>query len=120
LTWINRFGVANVFGLGYFLDRQITMQFLVSREYPVVDYQTMAEFIGHEGLFRTTNGVFWLHMSSDRKPGTEERIIQLTARDSITWLNEGPEQFGSFWELAMVVPAPVKTRRPDHAVVHFS
>lgn len=70
----------------------------------------MAEFVGHERLFRSTNGVFWLHMSSDGKTGTEERIIQLTARDSIMWLNDGPEQFGSFWELAMVVPAPGKAR----------
>lgn len=84
------------------------MHFLVSREYPVVDYQTMAEFIGHERLFRTTNGTFWLHMSSDRKQATEERIIRLAARDAISWLNEAPEQFGSFWEFAEAVPAPAK------------
>jgi hypothetical protein len=92
----------------------MAMLFLASREYPVVDYQTMTEFVGHERLFRTTNGVFWLHMSSDGEPGTEERIIRLTARDAIMWLNEAPAQFGSFWEFAAVA------RRPNHAVVHFS
>jgi hypothetical protein len=95
------------------------MHLLVSREYPVIDYQTMAEFVGHERLFRTTNGSFWLHMSSDGKVGAEERIIQLAARDTITWLNEGPEQFGSFWEFAMLAPAPGKARG-IYDVVHFS
>lgn len=87
------------------MDLEIAMHYLASREYPVVEYQTMAEFIGHERLFRTVDGVFWLHMSSEGKPGTEERIIQLAARDAITWLNEVPEQFGSYWELAAVAPA---------------
>jgi hypothetical protein len=96
------------------------MHFLASREYPVIDYQTMDEVIGHERLFRATNGVFWLHMSSDGKAGTEERIIQLSARDTITWLNELPEQFGSFWELAMAAPAFRQNTKTDDAVIHFS
>jgi hypothetical protein len=90
------------------------MLFLASREYPVVDYQTMAELVGRERLFRATNGVFWLHMNSDGKANTEERIIQLTPRDAITWLNEVAEQFGSFWEFATVA------QRSDHATVQFS
>jgi hypothetical protein len=81
------------------------MLLLASREYPVIDYQTMAEFIGHERLFRTTNGAFVLHLSSARKSCEEERIIRLTTRDAISWLNEVPDQFGSFWELAKNVPA---------------
>ena len=59
------------------------MHLLASREYPVIDYQTMAEFIGHERLFRAANGdAFLLHMSSDWKLAAEERIIWLTARDA--------------------------------------
>jgi hypothetical protein len=81
------------------------MHLLASREYPVIDYQTMAEFIGHERLFRSPNGAFLLHMSSEAKPCVEERIIRLTARDAISWLNEVPDQFGSFWEFAKIVPA---------------
>jgi hypothetical protein len=82
------------------------MHLLTSREYPVVDYQTMAEFTGLERLFRAINGVFWLHMSSDGKREREERIIMLTTRDALTWLHEPPEQFGSFWDFASVVPLP--------------
>jgi hypothetical protein len=80
------------------------MQLLASRDYPVIDYQTMAELIGHERLFRASDGAFLLHLSSEGKLETEERIIWLTVRDAISWLNEAPDQFGSFWEFAVVAP----------------
>lgn len=78
------------------------MQLLASREHPVIDYQTLAEFIGHERLFRGANGLFLLHMSADGKP--EERIAWFSVRDAISWLNETDDQFGSFWEFAEVIP----------------
>jgi hypothetical protein len=78
------------------------MQLLASRDYPVIDYQTMGEFIGCERLFRTTDGAFLLHMSSKGKLEAAERIIWLTVRDAISWLNEPPDEFGSFWECARV------------------
>ena len=78
------------------------MQLLACREYPVIDCQTLAEFIGHERLFRGADGSFLLHMSSDGKP--DERIVWLSVRDAISWLNDEPEQFGSLWELAAVIP----------------
>jgi hypothetical protein len=80
------------------------MQLLASRDYPVIDYQTMGEFIGHERLFRATDGAFLLHMSSEGKREVEQRIIWLTVRDALSWLNEVPEEFGSFWESAISVP----------------
>ena len=81
------------------------MQVLASRDYPVIDYQTMAEFIGCERLFRMTDGAFLLHMSSKGKQlEAEERIIWLTVRDAISWLNEAPDEFGSFWECAVDAP----------------
>ena len=80
------------------------MQLLASRDYPVIDYQTMGEFVGRERLFRATDGTFLLHMSSEGKLETEERIIWLTVRDAISWLNEPPDEFGSFWQCAMDTP----------------
>jgi hypothetical protein len=77
------------------------MQLLASRDHPVIDYQTIDEFTGHERLFRATEGEFLLHMSSVGKHEAEERIIWLTVRDAISWLNEAPDEFGSFWECAM-------------------
>jgi hypothetical protein len=87
------------------LDFSIAMYFLASREYPVIDYQTMAVSIGDERLFRAPNGAFWLYMSSHGQSDPEERIIRLTVRDAIFWLNEAPEHFGSFWHFAKAAPA---------------
>jgi hypothetical protein len=88
------------------------MQLLVSRDYAVIDYQTMGEFIGYERLFRAPDGAFLLHMSSEGELEAEERIIWLTVRDAISWLNEAPDEFGSFWECA--VAAPVEQKQIQH------
>jgi hypothetical protein len=77
------------------------MQLLASRDHAVIDYQTMGEFIGYERLFRATNGSFLLHMSSEGKFEAEERIVWLTVRDAISWLNDAPDEFGFFWEHAV-------------------
>jgi hypothetical protein len=39
------------------------------------------------------NNAFLLHMSSDWK----------LAREALSWLNEAPEEFGSFWKFAQKV-----------------
>ena len=88
------------------------MQLLASRDYAVINYQTMGEFIGYERLFRATDGAFLLHMSSDKKLEAEERIIRLTVRDAISWLNDAPDEFGSFWEYA--VDATVEQKQIKH------
>ena len=80
------------------------MQLLAFREYPAIDAQTLVEFTGHERLFRGPDGSFLLHMSSEGQPVLEERTIWLAARDAISWLNEEPDHYGSFWEFADVVP----------------
>jgi hypothetical protein len=79
------------------------MQLLACREHPVIDCQTLAEFIGRERLFRGVDGLFLLHMSSDGK-AEEERIAWFSLRDALSWLNEGPDQFGFYWEFAQVIP----------------
>jgi hypothetical protein len=86
------------------LEIRIAVQLLACREYPVIDYQTLVEFIGHERLFRGADGSFLLHMSSERKE-TEDRIICLAARDAISWLNETPDEFGSLWEFGELARA---------------
>jgi hypothetical protein len=88
------------------------MQLLASRDYPVIDYQTMGEFIGHERLFRAADGSFLLHMSSQGKLEAEERIIWLTMRDAISWLSGALDEFGCFWEYAM--DAPLEQKQVQH------
>jgi hypothetical protein len=86
------------------LRARIAMQLLASRDYPVIDYQTMEEFIGYERIFRASDGTFLLHMSSEGKLEAEERILRLSVREALSWLNDTPDQFGSFWEFAVVAP----------------
>ena len=81
------------------------MQLLAFREYPAIDVQTLTEYKGHERLFREAEGSFLLHMSSEGQPVAEERIVWLSARDAISWLNEEPDHYGSLWEFAEVVSA---------------
>jgi hypothetical protein len=80
------------------------MHLLASREHPVIDCQTLTEFIGHERLFRGTDGSFLLYMSSDGKPEAEERIARLSVHDAISWLNEARDQFGFVWGCSEVAP----------------
>jgi hypothetical protein len=89
------------------------MILLASRAYAVIDYQTLAEFIGHERLFRMPNRQFLLHMASERNPEADERVIWLNLRDAMTWLNESPEQYGSFWDEDEIGTArSISARRP--------
>jgi hypothetical protein len=81
------------------------VQLLAFREYPAIDVQTLVEFTGHERLFRGADGSCLLHMSSEGQPLAEERIVWLSVRDAILWLNEEPDHYGSLWEFADVVPA---------------
>ena len=89
------------------------MQLLESRDYPVIDHQTMEEFTGYDRLFRASDGAFLLHMSSEGKLEAEERILWLSVREALSWLNDAPDQFGSFWEFAVV--APVGQQQLQHS-----
>jgi hypothetical protein len=80
------------------------MQLLAYREYPGIEVDTLAEFTGHERLFRGTDGSFLLHMSSEGQQVAEERVIWLPVRAALSWLNEEPHEYGSLWEFAEAVP----------------
>jgi hypothetical protein len=56
-------------------------------------------------------------MSSEGKLETEERIIRLTVRDAISWLNEAADEFGSFWECAM--DAALEQKQIQHIAPTF-
>ena len=84
---------------------KIAVHLLAFREYPAIDAQTLVEFTGHERLFSGAAGSFLLHMSSEGLPVVEERVMWLSVRNAMSWLNEEPDQYGSLWEFAEVVPA---------------
>ena len=73
------------------------MQLMVSRSYPVIDAQTLAEYVARDALFRTADGSYLLYMASGRQVESEERILFLDCRDALLWLNETPDARGSYW-----------------------
>ena len=81
------------------------MQLLAFREYPRDRRSDLLEFKRHERLFRGPDESFLLHMSSEGQPVVEERVMWLSVRDAMSWLNEEPDQYGSLWEFAEAVPA---------------
>jgi hypothetical protein len=73
------------------------MQLMVSRSYPVIDEQTLAEYIARDALFRASDGSYLLYMASGGQAAPEERLLLLDSRDALLWLNEKPDASGSYW-----------------------
>jgi hypothetical protein len=73
------------------------MQLISSRTIPYLEAQSLATGQAQEALFRNDDG-FILHLA-DGKPTSvrEERVIFLDLREALIWLNEPPEDGGSFW-----------------------
>ena len=73
------------------------MELVRSRTIPFLDTETLAFRTAREALFRT-DGIFILYLSDGRQPpAAEERVVKLSAREALIWLNEGVEEAGSFW-----------------------
>ena len=64
------------------------MQLMVSRSYPVIDAQTLAEYVTRDALFRAADGSYFLYMTSMDRVEGEERVLFLDCRDALLWLNE--------------------------------
>ena len=76
------------------------MQLMVSRSYPVIDTQTLTEYVARDALFRTADGSYFLYMASGGQLEGEERILFMDCRDALLWLNEAPDTLGSYWHFA--------------------
>lgn len=73
------------------------MQMICLRNVPFVDTNSLGAAEGREALFRDDHG-FVLYLSTDLSiPSGEERIVRLGAREALIWLNEAPQEQGSFW-----------------------
>jgi len=73
------------------------MQMICLRNIPFIDTDSLAVAEGREALFRDDQG-FVLYLSTDvSTPSGEERIVRLGAREALIWLNEAPQEQGSFW-----------------------
>jgi len=67
------------------------VQMIHSRIIPFLDVQSLAPGRAIEVLFRDVDNSFLLYLSA------QERIIRLETREALIWLNEAPQDEGSFW-----------------------
>lgn len=73
------------------------MQLICSRTIPSLDTQSLAPTEAREVLFRADDG-FLLYLSDGATAdGCEERVVKLGLREALVWLNEEPQDAGSFW-----------------------
>lgn len=74
------------------------MQMIHSRIIPFLDVQSLAPGRAIEVLFRDVDNSFLLYLSDDTASSeAQERIIRLETREALIWLNEAPQDEGSFW-----------------------
>ncbi len=74
------------------------MQIISSRVLSFIDSQSLTPGEAREVLLRDASGSFLLYLS-DGAPdrAAEERAIFLGLREALVWLNEPPQDHGSFW-----------------------
>ena len=74
------------------------MQLISTRTIPFLDSHSLIACQAQEALFRIDESNFILYLA-DGGPSstTEERVIYLGLREALIWLNENPQDHGSFW-----------------------
>ena len=74
------------------------MQMVSSRIIPFLDSRSLATRQAREALFYDEGNGFILYLSDGLASSvTEERLIRLEMREALLWLNEDPEDSGTFW-----------------------
>ena len=74
------------------------MELVSSRTVSFIDSRSLLPGRAREALFRASDDRFVLYLADgDPSSAREERIIFLELREALIWLNEPPEQSGSFW-----------------------
>ena len=74
------------------------MQLVSSRSISFIDVPSLAIFEAKEALFHDEDKGFLLYLSGgDLSSTAEERVVLLELREALIWLNEPPEDRGSFW-----------------------
>jgi hypothetical protein len=74
------------------------MQLLYRRKLPALDSDSLETREAQEALFRNADG-FILYLSDGAPPPfRRERLLSLSSREALLWLNEDQVEAGSFWE----------------------
>jgi hypothetical protein len=74
------------------------IQLVCMRSIPALDTESLECRDAKEALFRGGNR-FVLYLSDGAPPPSrKERIVSLSSREALLWLNESQTEAGSFWE----------------------
>jgi len=63
--------------------------------YPFIDSESLEEHQARDSLFRTDNDAFVLHLSSSHTPNDGDRLVWLSCRSALIWINNATEDFGA-------------------------
>jgi hypothetical protein len=77
---------------------QLAIELLVSRTYPFIDSDALAERQARDTLFRMPDGSFLLHLSARDRTDEDDRLVWIDCRSALVWINAAPEEFGMEWE----------------------
>ncbi len=73
------------------------MELICLRKIPAIDAESLASCEASEALLRDGDD-FFLYLSKDVSVAPmEEKLIRVTTREALIWLNEAPQDQGSFW-----------------------
>lgn len=79
-------------------DQRSHMQLVSSRMISFIGVPSLATLEAKEALFHDDGKGFILYLSGgDASSAAEERVVFLELREALIWLNEPPEDRGSFW-----------------------
>lgn len=74
-----------------------SMELIWSRTIPAIDADSLLPCEAREVLLRDRSG-FLLYLTKELSSApAEERLFRLDAREALVWLNESPQERGSFW-----------------------
>jgi len=74
------------------------MKLVCTRRIPALDTNSLEYREAKEALFRHRDG-FILYLSDGAPPPScRERLIYISSREALLWLNEDQAEAGSFWE----------------------
>lgn len=79
------------------MNNSNAMELISSRTIPALDAESLLPCHAKEALFRDKQG-FLLYLSKEVPSASmEERLVRLATREALVWLNEAPQDQGSFW-----------------------
>jgi hypothetical protein len=74
-----------------------SMELIHSRTIPANDAESLPPYEAKEALFRDRHA-FLLYLTKEASSApVEDKLLRLGTREALVWLNEAPQEQGSFW-----------------------